>query len=243
MFDHVGIRVSDRAASEQFYDTVLPLVGLGKSYSEDDYAEWRDFAVEAFSAEQPVTRRLHIAFFVPERAEVDEFWRTGTDAGYRDDGRPGPRPQYSDDYYGAFLLDPDGNSIEAVHHGRTKERGAIDHPWLRVADLDAAGSFYETIAPFSGFREKLARPERRTFTFEDASGSFTLVPGEPSVDVHLAFPATANATVDEFHRTALAAGYRDHGRPGERPQYHAGYYGAFVLDPDGNNIEVVNHNR
>ena len=46
-----------------------------------------------------------------------------------------------------------------------------------------------------------------------------------------------------FHRAATAAGYRDNGAPGERPEYHPGYYGAFVLDPDGNNVEVVNHNR
>jgi catechol 2,3-dioxygenase-like lactoylglutathione lyase family enzyme len=243
MFDHVGLRASDRDVSERFFDTVLPVVGLPKSYAGPDYAEWGDFAVEAASSERPVTRRLHIAFYVPSRSEVEEFWRTGTDAGYRDDGEPGLRPQYSDDYYGAFLLDPDGNSIEAVHHGRTRARGAIDHLWLRVADLDAAGAFYDTIAPFSGFRAKAAKPERRTFIFDDESGSFSLVPGEPTVDVHLAFPATANATVDEFHRAATAAGYRDNGAPGERARYHPGYYGAFILDPDGNNIEVVNHNR
>ena len=52
-----------------------------------------------------------------------------------------------------------------------------------------------------------------------------------------------NATVEEFHRRALAAGYRDNGGPGERPVYHEGYYGAFVLDPDGNNVEAVCHNR
>ena len=61
--------------------------------------------------------------------------------------------------------------------------------------------------------------------------------------MHLAFPAPTNAAVDAFHAAALAAGYRDNGAPGERPVYHAGYYGAFVLDPDGNNVEVVNHNR
>ena len=60
--------------------------------------------------------------------------------------------------------------------------------------------------------------------------------------VHLAFPADADATVRDFHAAALAAGYEDHGAPGERAVYHPGYYGAFVLDPDGHNIEVVNHN-
>ena len=59
----------------------------------------------------------------------------------------------------------------------------------------------------------------------------------------MAFPASENQAVDDFHQAALEAGYRDNGEPGERPEYHAGYYGAFVLDPDGNNIELVNHNR
>jgi catechol 2,3-dioxygenase-like lactoylglutathione lyase family enzyme len=114
MLDHVTIRVADRALSEAFYDTVLPVVGLEKTYSGDDFAEWGDYSIlEAFSGTSP-TKRLHIAFFTPERGEVDAFWEAGTAAGYRSDGEPGPRPQYSADYYGAFLIDPDGNSVEAV---------------------------------------------------------------------------------------------------------------------------------
>ena len=61
--------------------------------------------------------------------------------------------------------------------------------------------------------------------------------------VHLAFPASEDATVRAFHAAALAAGYEDNGAPGERAIYHPGYYGAFVLDPDGHNVEVVNHNE
>jgi hypothetical protein len=60
---------------------------------------------------------------------------------------------------------------------------------------------------------------------------------------HLAFPAAADATVAEVHRVAVAAGYRDDGDPAERPEYHPGYVGAIVLDPDGNNVEAVDHNR
>ena len=59
----------------------------------------------------------------------------------------------------------------------------------------------------------------------------------------MAFPASENQTVDDFHQAAIEAGYRDNGTPGERPTYHRGYYSAYVLDPDGNNIELVNHNR
>jgi catechol 2,3-dioxygenase-like lactoylglutathione lyase family enzyme len=65
---------------------------------------------------------------------------------------------------------------------------------------------------------------------------------DASLNVHIAFSAPDNAAVEKFHHAATAGGYRDNGAPAERPQYHAGYYGAFVLDPDGNNIEVVNHN-
>ena len=74
--------------------------------------------------------------------------------------------------------------------------------------------------------------------------SFSLIDdGRPLTEhVHLAFPAREDATVRAFHAAALAAGYEDHGGPGERAVYHPGYYGAFVLDPDGHNVEVVNHN-
>ena len=59
----------------------------------------------------------------------------------------------------------------------------------------------------------------------------------------MAFPAPDDTTVDAFHRAGTGVGYRDNGPPGERPVYHDGYYAAFVLDRDGNNVEVVNHNR
>src|SRR5215210_8344131 len=66
---------------------------------------------------QPADAPPGIGFVAPSRPEVDEFWRVGTAAGHPDDGAPGARPQYRPDCYGAFLLDPDGNSVEAVHHG------------------------------------------------------------------------------------------------------------------------------
>ncbi len=119
--------------------------------------------------------------------------------------------------------------------------GAIDHVWIRVADVAAAKRFYETVAPYTGFCLYADTPERAQFVGD--SGSFSVVAGTPTEHVHMAFAARENATVDRFHRAATQAGYRDNGPPGERPVYHAGYYAAFVLDPDGNNVEVVNHNR
>ena len=239
MFDHVTIRVSGRAASERFYDTVLRTIGIEKTSSDEHYPEWDDFSLAQADDGHPVTRRLHIGFGAPTREQVDEFWQTGTTAGYRDDGAPGPRPQYSPDYYGAFLLDPDGNSAEAMHPGRRP--GAIDHLWIRVADVDASRRFYETVAPFTGFRFGGAKEGRAHFRAESAS--FAVLAGAPTEQAHIAFPADENAVVDAFHRAATEAGYRDNGGPGERPVYHEGYYGAYVLDPDGNNVEVVCHNR
>ena len=240
MFDHVTIPVYDRAASEAFDTTVLLGLSFETMYSDARFAEWDDFSLTAADDENPATRRLHVGFGAPSREHVDRFWQAGTEAGYRDDGPPGLRPAYREDYYGAFLLDPDGNSAEAVHHGDVRPPGHIDHLWIRVADRLASQRFYETIAPHAGFELAL---DRERAWFVGPGGSFTILEGTPTEHVHLAFPATENAAVDAFHRAAIEAGYRDNGAPGERPHYHPGYYGAYVLDPDGNNVEVVNHNR
>ena len=241
MFDHVTIRVSDRAASERFYETVLATLGLAPEAVGAGAVRWSDFVIVPAGVGEPVTRRLHIGFVAASRAHVDAFWRAGVADGHPDDGAPGPRPQYRSDYYGAFLLDPDANSAEAVHHGALRAGGAIDHLWIRVADVAAATDFYETIAPHAGMSPHRNSPEHSWI--EGATGSFSLVAGEPTKDVHMAFPADDDATVDAFHRTALAAGARDHCPPGERSVHGRDGYAASVLDRDGNTIEIVNRRR
>ena len=241
MFDHVTIRVSDEAASEQAYDIVLSALGIPRE-EHDDFPEWDDFSIAVPRGSNPPTRRLHIGFAAASREAVDAFWRAGVGAGLRSDGEPGPRPQYAADYYGGFLLDPDGNSIEAVHHSGVRRDGNVDHVWIRVADLAAAREFYAAVAPIAGFAIGTDTPER--VSFRGSSGTFSLVPGEePTSGLHLAFPAPDHAAVERFHATLTAAGHRDNGPPGERREYHPGYYGAFVLDPDGNNVELVDHGR
>jgi catechol 2,3-dioxygenase-like lactoylglutathione lyase family enzyme len=241
MFDHVMIRVADRTESERFYDTVLTPLAIDRTYTTPTVSEWGDFLVTPGDDAHPPTRRLHVAFAAPSRAHVDDFWREGTEAGYTDDGEPGPRPEYREDYYGAFLLDPDGNSAEAVYHDALRRDGIIDHLWMRVADVAAAKRFYEAIAPYAGLRVGDDTPDR--VQFAGSGGSFSLVLGTPTENLHLAFPTDDDADVQGFHEVATGAGYRDNGAPGERPRYHPGYYAAYVLDPDGNNIEVVNHHR
>ena len=242
MFDHVTIRVSDREASEGFYERVLGVLGIEKTYSDPGaFTEWNDFSLSAWSPGKPVTRRLHIGFVAPSREHVDEFWRVGTAAGFRSDGEPGLRPEYGDTYYGSFLLDPDGNSAEAVHHDDLRRGGNVDHLWFRVANVDAAKAFYESVARHAGFRLTTDTAERAQFGGE--SGSFSVLAGERTDPFHMAFPVDDNSTVEAFHAALVGEGYRDNGKPGERRRYHEGYYGAFVFDPDGHNIELVNHNR
>jgi catechol 2,3-dioxygenase-like lactoylglutathione lyase family enzyme len=243
VFDHVTIRVPDRAASERFFKTVLTPLGIDATYRTEAFSEWDDFSLTEAGPVHPTTRRLHVAFAAPTREQVDAFWQAGVDAGHPDDGPPGPRPEYGDDYYGAFLRDPSGNSFEAVHHeARRRRTGFIDHIWIRVTDLPAATAFYRIVAAAAGFDLRYEGPERTTFAGGTAGGSFSLVPGPATENLHMAFPGDDEA-VRRFYEDAVAAGYRGNGEPGERPQYHPGYYASYVLDPDGNNIEVVNHHR
>src|SRR4051794_32947338 len=154
MFDHVGIAVSDLAASERFYRTVLSVLGIEPGHADPGLVEWDDWAIGPTDAEHPVTRGLHVGFRARDRAQVDAFWRAGVDAGYRDDGPPGPRTQYGPTYYGGFLLDPDGDSVEAVHGtgGDPVPDGHVDHLWICVRDPQASRRFYTTIAPHAGLR-------------------------------------------------------------------------------------------
>jgi len=245
VFDHVTIRVSDMDVSLPFYELAMGTLGFGEPATDGQFFEWADFSISPARDDRPVARNLHAAFVASSREAVDGWWRTMTSAGHRDDGKPGPRPQYSADYYGGFVLDPDGNSVEAVHHGRIRKgENHVDHLWIRVHDLAGQRRFYETIAPVLGLRLAVAQGHPERFHVVGGHRSFALVAdGRPVTEnVHLAFPALDNASVEEFHKVGVEAGYRDNGPPGER-HYHPGYYAAFVLDPDGNNVESVCHNR
>lgn len=124
----------------------------------------------------------------------------------------------------------------------------IDHTGVIVSDFAKSKAFYvRTLAPL-GYQLLMELSAEVTGS-ADVAGfgvppkpDFWLASGKPNVPhVHVAFRADTRAAVDAFHKAALAAGGRDNGAPGPRPHYHANYYGAFVLDPDGHNIEAVCH--
>ena len=190
MWDHVTLRATDLEASARFYDIVLRTLGADRVATEDWIVDYDQFSLSPANDEKPVTRGVHIGFTAPTREHVHAFWRAGVDAGYRDDGEPGPRPEYGPDYYGGFLLDPDGNSAEAVHHDLVGERDLIDHLWIRVADVAAAKAFYAAIAPFTGATLN-SEPEGRAHFL--GRGSFSVVDGPPTENLHMAFPAADRA--------------------------------------------------
>jgi catechol 2,3-dioxygenase-like lactoylglutathione lyase family enzyme len=118
----------------------------------------------------------------------------------------------------------------------------IDHVGLNVSDLAASKAFYaETLEPL-GYRIWVEGEEHVAFGIQEEIPDFWIWRrDEPSSPTHVSFRARDHETVDAFHASGLAAGGTDNGPPGVRPHYHDQYYGAFVLDPDGNNIEAVCH--
>ena len=117
-----------------------------------------------------------------------------------------------------------------AHAGRL-----LDHVHLRVADLEASKRFYAgALAPLG---LGLTGEGEGWFSADEL---FVSEDGPPTSGLHIAFQAEDHGAVDRFHEAALAAGGRDNGGPGER-SYHPGYYAAYVLDPDGTNVEAVHH--
>ena len=125
LIDHIQLVVRDVAASRRFYEAVMATLGIPIGGAGDDYF-WVDelFVSSARSeaAQGELTGRHHLAFQAKDRATVDAFFKTALENGGSDNGAPGERP-YHPGYYASFVLDPDGNNIEAVFHGQA-ERSA-----------------------------------------------------------------------------------------------------------------------
>jgi catechol 2,3-dioxygenase-like lactoylglutathione lyase family enzyme len=118
IIDHLGIVISDYARSKDFYTQCLAPLGI-ELIAEDE--GWAGFGSAGkpdfwFGPDGAAHKPMHIAFAAEDRASVDRFYQAGISAGGKDNGAPGLRTLYHPDYYGAFLIDPDGHNIEAVCH-------------------------------------------------------------------------------------------------------------------------------
>ena len=117
----------------------------------------------------------------------------------------------------------------------------IDHLGLSVSDLARSKAFFEQALAPLGYSLVMEHEISGAGFGTGFKPDFWIRQGGAGTAVHVAFAAGDRAGVDAFHAAALAAGGRCNGPPGPRPEYHPGYYGAFVLDPDGNNVEAVCH--
>lgn len=126
LIDHLQLVVRDLKASRCFYEAVLKVLNIPIGGSAEDYF-WADelfvSSADSRAAQGKLTGRHHLAFQARDRAMVDAFYNAGLEAGGTDNGAPGERP-YHPGYYAAFLLDPDGNNIEAVYHGAAERSAA-----------------------------------------------------------------------------------------------------------------------
>jgi catechol 2,3-dioxygenase-like lactoylglutathione lyase family enzyme len=118
MIDHVTLQVSDLAKSKLFYETAFAALGYRVAFGEDGIFWAFDiddglFEIAQSKSKPPLTR-IHIALRVKSKTEVDAFYQAALAAGAKDNGPPGPRPQYAPNYYACFILDPDGYNIEAM---------------------------------------------------------------------------------------------------------------------------------
>jgi len=122
LIDHIQLVVADLRASRRFYEAIFEVLDMPIGGSEDDYF-WVDelfvSTADSQAAQGKLTGRHHLAFQAKDRAAVDDFHKAGLAGGGTDNGAPGERP-YHPGYYAAFLIDPDGNNIEAVYHGEAK---------------------------------------------------------------------------------------------------------------------------
>jgi catechol 2,3-dioxygenase-like lactoylglutathione lyase family enzyme len=119
MLDHVTIGVSDIERSKVFYDEILKAIGVERPYAEGETFAGYGVQKKAFfwiGLKAAAITGVHVAFTVTDRATVDRFHATALTAGGHDNGKPGLRLRYHRNYYGAFVLDPDGHNIEAVCH-------------------------------------------------------------------------------------------------------------------------------
>jgi catechol 2,3-dioxygenase-like lactoylglutathione lyase family enzyme len=117
----------------------------------------------------------------------------------------------------------------------------LDHAGLNVSDLSASRAFYDRALEPLGIRPLREFPQACGYGDADKPYFWTFERGTASTGVHVAFESPDRATVASFYEAAIAGGGRDNGEPGPRPIYHQHYYGGFVLDPDGNNVEAVCH--
>ncbi len=243
MFDHVGIRVADQDASKRFYATVLAALGIELDTDEPGLLEWDDFALGRIRAGAPRRRA----------GCTSASWRRRASTSTRSGGRA-PRPGSATRrarpaarvprrlLRRASCSTPTATAPRPSTTATCARAGTSTTCGSASPTCAAAAAFYREISPSPASSCATRTPAARTSPAPPPRSCCSRTSGRPSTCTSRSRRTRTPPSTPSTH-AAIAAGYRDNGGPGERPEYHEGYYGAFVLDPDGNNIEVVCHNR
>jgi catechol 2,3-dioxygenase-like lactoylglutathione lyase family enzyme len=264
MFSHITIGSNDMARSAAFYDAALAPLGIraipqthpdfrGYAPGGERTAPWVSICRPFDGGPATPGNGFHVAWVADSADAVRAFHAAALAAGGTDEGAPGLRPHYAADYFGAYVRDPDGTKIQAVHFGEGRTQGpggrVLSHVCLPVDDPTAGAAFYAPVLAALGL-ERLTDEETpgEDCCFGHAGVQVPVVfiqrpfdgkPAVPGNGQHAAFLAPSRAAVDAFHRAALAGGGVDDGAPGDRPHYGDPYYAAYVRDIAGNKIQAV----
>ena len=259
MFSHITVGSNDVTRAKAFYAAALEPLGMTAAHDFDDAvayeapggSRFRLWVLAPYDG-LPATwsNGAHLALVAPDAAAVDAFHAAAMATGGIDEGPPGPRPHYAPDYYAAYVRDPDGNKLQAVHYGEGRKAATDDemvsHVTLGSNDLARSGKFYDALLEPLGYTR--VEDEEEAFAYGVAGTKvpwfFIHLPfdGRPASwgnGTHVAFLAPSRAAVDAFHVAGLDNGAQDEGPPGLRPQYSKSYYGAYLRDPDGNKLQAV----
>ena len=164
VIDHVTIRVPGLERAWAFYGRALELLDAPEP-AEGGGFDWGDFSLTEADDGEPITQRLHVAFYAMENRLVDDWWHAMTELGYRNDGEPGPRPQYGSEYYGAFVLDEAGTasrpSTTGAPPGRHSRPPLDPRPRPRSLDPLLRGRRPDRRLPGRALRGHKPGPRRR----------------------------------------------------------------------------------
>ncbi|MDJ0945398.1 MAG: VOC family protein [Kiloniellales bacterium] len=261
MFTHFTLGTNDRPRAEAFYAAVTPPLGLKLVKSVEAFFAYgvEEQAPPLLVINPPFdslpatwSNGFHIALLARDAAAVQAFHAAALAAGGHDEGAPGLRPAYAADYYAAYVRDPDGNKLQAVHYRNGRKAGpcgeVVSHITLGSNDLERSRGFYQGLLSVLGVQRLSAEEtpgEDLAFGLPGTRLPIVFIQkpfdGRPATwgnGAHVSFDAPSHAAVRAFHEAALALGGSDEGAPGLRPRYHAAYYAAYVRDPDGNKLQA-----
>lgn len=263
MFSHFALGTNDLERAQAFYTAVMEVLGQSLVHTDSDSAylmfappDRRHphlFVCRPFDG-LPATwsNGFHIAYRAPDTVSVERFFEAALSRGGYDEGAPGLRPQYENDYYGAYVRDPDGNKLQAVCYTGGRRTGAtgdiISHITIGLADLARERAFYTAVFAELGILELPAEGDDESSGYGLAGFQLPVVYVQPTFDgrpatwgngTHAAFAAASRDAVDQFHAAAVANGGFSDGPPGLRPGYSPNYYAAYVRDPVGNKLQAV----